>query len=301
MSISSLNLSDVADVISGEVLRDAAFSNMGFAIHLGPGLLTWLERRKYLPDILKNSGISAVIAPPELADLIPDELGILSHSRPRDAFYQLHNHLAKTTSFYGEASGTIIHPTAIVDPDSHVAKNGVIIGEGVIIEPGANILTGTSIGVGSIIRSGVVLGSQGLQFSRMDDKWVSIEHVGGVEIGEDVEIQSNSNVCRAIFRGRTSIGDNTKIDALVHVAHNVKIGRSNMICAGASICGSTVVGDGVYIGPGAVILNCIEIGNEARITMGAVVVHSLRDKSHVTGNWALPHDRHMQSYLDNMR
>lgn len=297
-----MKLQDVAHIINGRVHSDGSFENLGFSIHEGPGLLTWLESGKYLPSIKKNQGISAVVAPPELAPLVPAGLGVLQHEQPRVAFYQLHNHLARHTSFYGRASRkTTVHSSALVAPGSHVAEEDVVIGEGVVVEPGANILAGTRIGARSIIRSGVVVGSQGLQFIRADGEWMAVEHVGGVEIGEDVEIQSNSNVCRAIFRGDTKIGNNTKIDALVHVAHNVKIGRRAMICAGASICGSTVIGDDVYIGPGAVLLNCIKVENGARITMGAVVVNALAENAHVSGNWAISHEQFMQVQLDSMR
>lgn len=296
MSIPSLNLSDVADAISGEVLRDAAFSNMGFAIHSGPGLLTWLERRKYLPDILKNSGISAVIAPPELTGLIPEGMGVLSHSCPRDMFYRLHNYLAQKTAFYGNHSQTVIHPDALIASESYVAPMGVQIAERVVVEPGARILPGTQIGAGSIIRAGVTLGSQGFQFAKMGREWVAIEHVGGVKIGEDVEIQSNTNVCRAIFRGDTAIGNHTKLDAQVHVAHNVCIGQRTLICAGVVFGGSVTMGDDVYVGHGATIVNCVSIGDGARITMGSVVVRAVPAHAHVTGHWAVPHDTYLRAY-----
>ncbi len=296
MSIPSLNLSDIAGATGGEVRRDAVFSNLGFAIHPGPGLLTWLERRKYLPDILKNPGITAVIAPRELADIIPAGVGILSHDHPRDAFYHLHNHLAKETAFYGKHAKTIVHPSARIAPESYIAPEGVQIAERVMIEPGARILPGTRIGADSIIRAGATLGSQGFQFAKMDGKWMAIEHVGGVRIDEDVEIQSNTNVGRAIFRGDTAIGSNSKIDALVHIAHNVCIGRRTLICAGVALGGSVTMGDDVYIGHGATIVNCIRIGDGARITMGAVVVRSVAARGHVTGHWAVPHDTYLRAY-----
>ena len=301
MNIPSLKLSEVAPAISAKVLRDGAFSNLGFSIHKSPNLLTWLENKKYLAGISQNPCISCVVASPDLAEAIPNNLGVLLHERPRDAFYLLHNHLARSTSFYGKPVETQIHPTASISPGSNIAHQSVIIEKNVIIEPGVTILAGTYIGAESIIRAGVVLGSQGLQFTRIGGRWVAVEHVGGVKIGEDVEIQSNSNVCRAIFRGDTVIGDNTKLDALVHVGHNVNRGKRGMICAGVIIGGSTIIGDDVYIGLSATILNCIEIGNGARITMGAVAVNSLADKAHVTGNWAVPHDKHLQGYMAALR
>ena len=296
MNMPKLTLAEVANAIGGKVLRNAAFSNMGFAIHAGPGLLTWLEHGKYLLDIRKNKEITAVIAPEELSDQIPAGIGILAHACPREAFYNLHNHLARNTNFYGKHESTEIHPTAKIEPGSYIAPEGVRIAENVLIESGARVLPGTRIGAGSIIRAGVVLGTHGFQFIKMAGKWVSIDHVGGVEIGEDVEIKEYGIVCRAIFRGDTIIGCNSKLDNNVFIAHNVHVGRCALFCGSSGIAGSTIVGDDVYLGPGANIANCIRVGDGARITMGAVVVSSVPPHAHVTGHWAVPHDQFLIAY-----
>jgi UDP-3-O-[3-hydroxymyristoyl] glucosamine N-acyltransferase len=296
MSIPSLSLSEVARAIGGIVLRDAAFSNLGFAIHAGPGLLSWLEHKNYLGAILKNKGISAVIAPKDLADLIPEGTGILLHEQPREAFYNLHNHLARMTNFYGKHVPSEIHSAATLEPGSFIAPAGVRIAENVLIESGARILPGTRIGAGSIIRAGVVVGSPGLQYAKMAGKWVSIDHVGGVEIGKDVEIKEYSIIGRAIFRGDTTIGDNCKLDAYVFIGHHAHMGKRILCCGGAGIGGHSVIGDDVFVGGKAMIVNCIEVGAGARITMGSVVVSSVKPQTHVTGNWAIPHNKFLTAY-----
>lgn len=296
MTTPRLLLSEIAHVINGEMLREATFLNLGFSIHPGPGLLTWLEHKKYLPSILKNNGITAVIAPNELSTSLPSEIGVLSHPRPREAFYKLHNHLARSTMFYGAHQKTYVHPGAQIAPESYVAPEGVWVDQDVRVEPGVRILPGTRVGARSIIRAGVILGSQGFQFLKTDGKMVTIEHVGGVRIGEEVEIQANTNVSRAIFRGNTVIGSYSKLDAMVHIAHNVHLGQRAVICAGVVFSGSVVAGDDVYVGPGATIVNCIQIGDRAHISIGAVVVRSVAARSHVTGHWAIPHDTYLRAY-----
>ena len=289
-------LSEVVDVVGGRLVRDATFANLGFAIHEGNALLSWVEGKKFLPPILKNKGISAVIASPDVMEALPDGMGVLVHDEPRQAFYRLHNHLARATPFYASHERTVIHPSAVVDAHASVADTGVHIGAEAVIESGARLLPGVRVGARSIVRTGVVLGSQGFQFFVDEDRRKSVDHVGGVELGEDVEIQANTHVARAIFRGATRIESDAKVDALVHVAHNVRIGSRTRICAGVVIGGSVVMEEDVYIGPGATITNCIRIGQGARITLGSVVVRSVLPGQHVTGHWAVSHDRFVKGF-----
>lgn len=289
-------LKETTEILQAQLYRDGSFTNLGFSIHDGPGLLTWIEKRKFLHGILANKGITAVVAPTELAALLPNHLGVIIHEQPRDAFYALHNHLARETSFYGTERNSDIHPSAKISPHARIDETGVVIGPNSIIEAGVTVFSGTQIGCGCIIRAGTVLGSQGFQFTKMGGRWVGVDHVGGVLIGDDVEIQANANVCRSIFGGNTEVGENSKIDAFVHVAHNVRIGKRVLLCAGTVIGGSTIIGDDVYMGPGVTVLNCIRIGEKARITMGSVVVRTMGSGKHVSGNWALPHDKFLRAY-----
>ena len=296
MNEGKARLSAISEWLGGRVARDAEFGNLGFAIHEGPGLLTWLEARRYLPEILANHAISAVIAPPALADLVPAGMGLLLHEKAREAFYRLHNHLALDTTFYGARKATTVHPEARVAGDAYVAPMGVEISEGAVVEPGARLLPDARIGPRAVIRAGAVIGSQGFQFAKIGGKLTAIEHVGGVRVEEEAEICANANVSRAIFRGDTVIGPQAKVDALVHIAHNVRVGARTSVVAGSVISGSVVIGNDVYIGPGVTVTNCIRIGNGARITMGSVVVRSVAPGQHVTGNWALPHADFMRAY-----
>lgn len=101
-------------------------------------------------------------------------------------------------------------------------------------------------------------------------EWRRFPHIGGVRIGANVEIGSNTCIDRGAI-GDTVIGDGTKIDNHVHVAHNVRIGRDCIIVAGAVIGGSAVLGDRVFVGINASIKNKVRIGDDAVIGMGAVV------------------------------
>lgn len=116
------------------------------------------------------------------------------------------------------------------------------------------------------------IGADGFGYASAEDGTLcKIPHAGNVVIEKNVEIGSNVCIDRAVV-GSTVIGEGTKIDNLVHVAHGVKIGKNCLIVAGSVIGGSCEIGNGVYIGIGAMIKNKVKIGDGATIGMGAVIL-----------------------------
>jgi UDP-3-O-[3-hydroxymyristoyl] glucosamine N-acyltransferase len=149
-------------------------------------------------------------------------------------------------------------------------------------------------GKNTCIKKGAVVGESGFGFERDEDGApVRFPHIGGVVLGDDVEIGSNSCVDRGALTD-TVIGDRTKIDNLVHIAHNVRIGSDCLIAAGATICGSAHIGDGVWIGPGAVISDYVKVGDGASVTIGSVVVKDVPPHTTVTGYFAIDHKKYLR-------
>jgi UDP-3-O-[3-hydroxymyristoyl] glucosamine N-acyltransferase len=133
--------------------------------------------------------------------------------------------------------------------------------------------------------AGIVVGFEGFGFEWDGKKLLKMPHRGDVKIGKDVEIGSNTCIDRATLEGEaTVIGDGTKIDNLVQIAHNCKVGKHNLICAGAVLCGSVVTGDRVFIGANATVLQKLIIGNDVTIGAGAVVTRNIPDGKTVFGN-----------------
>ena len=135
-----------------------------------------------------------------------------------------------------------------------------------------------------IIHKGVVLGTDGFGYEKDEDgKWIKFPHIGGVIIGDDVEIHANTVVERGVL-GDTVIGDGTKIDQLCLIPHNAKIGKNCFITGGFVGGGSIRIGDNVYIGLGATIKDWVTVGDNATIGMGAVVIRDVPADTTVVGN-----------------
>ena len=120
-----------------------------------------------------------------------------------------------------------------------------------------------------------VIGGPGFGFVKDNDgTWLEIPHIGGVVIGENVRIGSNCCIDRGTIND-TIIGDGTKIDNLVHIAHNCNIGKNCIICAGTVLCGSVTLEDDVWLAPGTLIREGLTIGKGAKTGLGAVVVKNV--------------------------
>ena len=157
-----------------------------------------------------------------------------------------------------------VHPSAVINYEC--------------VELGGNVRIGPNC----------TIGFEGFGFEPDEDgAYERFPHIGKVIIGDDVEIGANTCIDRGAL-GDTIIGDGTKIDNLVHVAHNVKIGKNCLIIALTCLGGGVIVEDGSYLGIGSLIRNQMKIGKRAFIGMGAVVVKDVEPEVTVIGNPAKP-------------
>jgi len=180
-------------------------------------------------------------------------------------------------------------PGAVIG--SHVSVgNGTRIGVNALIRDGVRISQGVRIGARFVGQPGVIIGGDGFSFTTAEPSaaetvratlgedagtaqaWERIHSLGGVEIGDDVEIGSGSSVDRGTIRA-TRIGDGTKIDSLVQVGHNVQIGRHCLLCAQAGVAGSSTLGDHVILGGQTGVADNISLGDRV-VTGGGTIVMS---------------------------
>jgi len=172
--------------------------------------------------------------------------------------------------------GVVIYPNVTIEP-------GSVIGERTIIYPQVSIYYGSRIGRRCILHSGVVIGSDGYGFAT-DENGVhhKIPQVGTVRIEDDVEIGAGTTVDRAAL-GETVIGEGTKIDNLVQIGHNVRIGKRCLLVAQVGIAGSTELGDSVQVGGQSGFAGHLKIGHRARVYSKSAVFDDVPEGVWVRG------------------
>jgi len=177
----------------------------------------------------------------------------------------------KTTS-----SGIIIHPTAYVHPS-------VLLSPGVVIDPNVTIYGKVTIGENTHISAGTVIGGDGFGYEKDEDgTYFKIAHLGGVVIGNNVEIGANTCIDRGTL-GDTIIEDGVKIDNLVHIAHNVHMKKNSVAIAQSMIAGSCIIEEGAWIAPCSAIREGSTIGKDALVGLGSVVVKDVASNTVVKG------------------
>ena len=261
------------------------------------GALTCLNNPKY-KGALVTTRAGAVVCGPRLADQVPDGTHALISADPYRTYAAMLSRLfpaamrpARTTPDC-RGAGASVHPDASVAEGAHI-EFGAVVGAGAMISSGADVLCNavvgndvvigenTTIGVGasvlhadvgrdSIVHAGVRIGSDGFGFAMGPAGHLKVPQIGGVVIGDHVEIGANTTIDRGANR-TTQIGDGTKIDNQVQIGHNVRIGRHCVIVAGTGIAGSSTLEDFVVLGGNVSVNGHVTIGAGAQIAgLGAV-------------------------------
>ena len=235
-----------------------------------------------LHALVKDTPAAVFILPmPVPADLEQQLNGksLIFVQDPRLAAITILAHFFRQRPPWGKHPSAVIHPEATIAPDTFIGPNTIIgkcaIGSGTILYGNNYLYDGVKLGNNVTVHAGTVIGTDGFGYQQGKEKeWLKFEHVGGVLIGDGVEIGANTCIDRGTL-GDTIIGDGTKIDNLVHIAHNVRIGKHCLIIAHAMIGGSCTIGDHAWIAPNAGILQKTVIGENATIGLGAVVLHEV--------------------------
>ncbi len=303
-------LAELAELVGGELHGDGNLAIRGAAplCDAVDGCITMLDRADR-EACLKSCQASAVLAP---ADLIPngrplirvaDVHGafatIVAHFRPRrsaadrgvspDAF-------VSPTATFGR--GIDIHPRAVIGDDVKIGDRvtihsgvkiqaGCRIGDDVTIFPNAVLYEDTVIGPRCIIHAGAVLGAHGFGYDSSTGVHRLSSQLGNVILEADVEIGANTTVDRGTY-GPTIVGEGTKVDNLVQIAHNCRIGRHNMLCAQVGIAGSTTTGDYVVMAGQVGVKDHVHIGDRAVLGAMAGVISDIPGDSQYVGIPATP-------------
>jgi len=304
-------LLDLANLVGARVVGDPDFNVAGLReLHMAePGDLSFLTNTRYKEAYLKTEAGAVLVA-----EAIPDAR---QHLLVCDDPYLAIAKIAK--SLYPQPSFTAgIHPTAFVDPTAivpgsvYIGPNAVImehaeIGDAAIIEaqsyigphcsvgtgtrlhPGVKVLAGSKVGSNVVLHSGVVVGSDGFGFAP-DAAGVrhKIPQVGHVEIGDHCEIGANTTIDRATL-GITKVGEGTKLDNLVQIAHNVILGEHCVMASQSGIAGSTTVGNHVIMGAQVGVAGHVKICDQTMLAARAGVISSINEPGTYAGAPAMPH------------
>jgi len=306
-----ISVADIAQLVKGELIGDGGLLVSGFSgiKEAKKNELTFLSNPKYEP-LLRDTQAGVILVPRQIS--CPGKT-LIRVDNPSLSFTQVLNHLLKDAPDYKPHG---IHPTAVIAPGAKIARD-VAVGAHTIIEDGALISEGcvlyahcyvghetrlgkncliypqvvlrekVLLGNRVIIHSGTVIGSDGYGYVTVDGKHMKIPQVGGVLIEDDVEIGANVTVDRARF-DKTIIGEGTKIDNLVQIAHNVIIGKHCLIVGQVGISGSTRIGNYVILAGQAGIVGHLEIGDGAVVAAQSGVSRSIKAGEQVFGSPAQP-------------
>ena len=304
------NIKEIAKLIKGEIKGNdnLSFLRLSPFFHATEDEITFAADEKMLKNIDKcNAG--AIIVP--LMEGLPaDRTYITVSSNPRELMPILLNYFKpKIQPFQKQREDSaVIDETATVSPINTYIGHNVKIGKNVVIYPNVSIFEGTviednciiysnvtireftKIGKGSIIQPGAVIGSDGFGFVKVNGNNVKIEQIGNVIIEEEVEVGANTCIDRGTI-GDTIIKKGTKIDNLVHIAHNDIIGENCFIVAQTGISGSVEVGNNTTLAGQVGVAGHLKIGNNVVIAARSGVTNDVPDGSKMSG---FPLREHME-------
>lgn len=316
-------LSDVARLVGGELNGDGQIPIAGADTirDAGRGEITFIENVKLADKLAACQAVAALVP----RDFQPDGIPFITVDNVQEAFTKIVAHFRppRQDDRVGVSAAAIISSTAKLGPNVTVCANAVIgdgveIGAGSTIHSGVQIMAGCELGedvvvfpnvvlyentvIGSrvILHAGAVVGAYGFGYSTVDGRHRLSSQLGNVVIGDDVEIGACTTIDRGTY-GATVIGEGTKIDNQVMVAHNCRIGRHNMICSQVGIAGSTSTGDYVVMAGQVGIRDHVHIGDGATLGAKAGVMTNVPDGAAYLGIPATPERQQMLILASLMR
>jgi len=305
-------LTAIVAALGGELRGDDCFIDRLSPVETAqPGSLAFISNAKF-GKYIASTRASAL--------LVTEALAERAFARgPCIVVPDAYHYFARLTQFWRSAHSRSqkpgVHPSAVVDtsarvsaeasvgPLAYIGPNAVVgartvIGSHVVLEHGAQVGSdcllharvvvgaGCSVGNRCILHSGVVIGADGFGFASHAGEWIKIEQLGSVRIGHCVELGANTCVDRGALDD-TVIEDGVKIDNLVQIGHNVRIGAHTAMAGCVGVAGSAVIGKHCTVGGGAVVLGHLSLADNVHISAASVVMRSIRRAGHYSGVFPL--------------
>lgn len=293
-----INLSEIKKAVNKDIrlVKDGWFNSFALlngSLKRDNILLSYIEDEKYLPDLISNNEISCIICKDDILKQVEKVFngGIVASKDPRAHFFIFHNYLNKNTDFYENYCETYIDSSADINRTAIIPDKNVMIGKNTKIMGNVVIYENTIIGDNVTIREGSVIGVPGFYYFSINGNNEVVDSVGGVIIKDNVEIHTNTVICKGVLGGNTVLGDYTKLSNNVSVSHDVKINENCLITAGTILAGVVTVKKNTLIGVGANVVPLITIGENCKVSAGSIVTKNVQNDSHVSGNFAIEHNR----------
>ena len=313
MHTPALTAQAVADLVGGRLVGDGAreLDAVGPLDRADGRTLSFLAAGRYIPAF-KASVAGAVLLREEHVGETGGPVTRIVVAEPHRAIHVIAARLypqeehapgVHPTAVLGEGvelgAGVSIGPYAVLGRRVHVGARAMVgagtvigddvtIGEEGVLDAHVTVYAGCTLGARVLLKSGAVVGGPGFGYTDGDQGPSRVLHVGGVILEDEVELGSHTCVDRGSL-GDTVVGRGTKIDNLVQVAHNVRIGPRCLIAGQAGFAGSARVGQGVLVGGGTMILGHTTVGDGARIAGGSGVTNDVPPGEAWSGLPARPH------------
>ncbi|MEY2873524.1 MAG: UDP-3-O-(3-hydroxymyristoyl)glucosamine N-acyltransferase [Pseudomonadota bacterium] len=316
----SVRLHEVQAALGGDLVsNDGADESLGHRLisRVGPlagadaGTISFLSNPRYRAQLQDTAAGCVIVAPGVRDDVRP---GCAALVTPDPYLY-----FARLTQWWAARSRVApqvgLHPSAVVSPDAllgegvsvgplAVIESGAVIGRGAVVgahafigagveigaatrlAPHVTLMPGTRLGARCLLHSGVVIGADGFGFAPTEGRWEKIEQLGGVVVGDDVEIGANTCIDRGALDD-TVIGSGVKLDNLIQIGHNVQIGDHSAMAGCVGVAGSARVGRGCTVGGGAIVLGHLALADGVHISAASVVMRSIAKPGQYSGVFPL--------------
>jgi UDP-3-O-[3-hydroxymyristoyl] glucosamine N-acyltransferase len=289
-----LTLGQIVARLGGRLAGDPGIliRQVGSLDRAGAGQIAFLSSHKHKSKLRETQAAAVILAPEN------EKLTTL----PRIVCDAPYAYFAKVSQLFNpvasQAPGThasaVVAQTAILGKDVSIGA-GCVVGEGVTIGddsclyPRVVVYPGCSLGKRVIVHSGAVIGADGFGIAAEAGRWVKIPQIGAVRIGDDVEIGANTTIDRGALDD-TVLEEGVKLDNLVQIAHNVRVGAHSAIAGCAGVAGSADIGRHCTIGGAAVILGHLKLADHVHVSAGTLVSRSILKPGTYTGIY--PFDEH---------
>lgn len=309
----AVRLVDIQQALGGELVGspDLLIERIGTLAAADEKTISFVSQARYRAQ-LGSTAAGCVIVAPDLRDEAAQRGAVLVVDDPYRYYARLTRWWVARTR---QSAPPGRHASAWVADDAHIALDadigalaviesgarigagvrigahcvvgaGAEVGDGTVLAPRVTLMPGVRLGRRCLLHSGVVIGADGFGFAGTPQGWEKIEQLGSVWVGDDVEIGANTCVDRGALDD-TVIEDGVKLDNLIQIGHNVRVGAHSAMAGCVGVAGSARIGRRCTVGGGAVVLGHLELADDVHISAASVVTRSIRQPGHYSGVFPL--------------